>query len=158
MDRDDDPSSPAGRGWHSTFYTDEKIIAEQRAAKVGMRLEWINDGSDSVKILIGPKPTFRVDKSRQRKTWFNSIVVAHGGQDQRDNMVVQPEPVTFGDEKPLPTHAVYDCIKILEEESVAIPWEKGDVLLIDNLAVLHSRRPIVNSQTHTRRVLASICK
>ncbi|KAI7741347.1 hypothetical protein M8C21_029252, partial [Ambrosia artemisiifolia] len=154
MARDDDPMSPAGRGWHSTFSTHDKTIAEQRAATVGMKLEWVNDSSDSVKILIGPKPAFRDDNSRLGKTWFNSIVVAHGGPEQR---VVQPEPVTFGDLNPLPSHVVYDCIKILEEESAAIPWKKGDVLLIDNLAVLHSRRPIVNSSAHTRRVLASIC-
>ncbi|KAJ9568455.1 hypothetical protein OSB04_004421 [Centaurea solstitialis] len=151
MARDDDPTSPAGRGWHSTFSTTDKSVAEQRAAKLGMKLEWVNDdGSDSVKILIGPKPAFRVDDERQSKTWFNSMVVAHGGPGERDNTVVQPEPVTFGDGSPLPTHIVYDCINILEEECVAIPWKKGDVLLIDNLSVLHSRRPIVNSQTHNK--------
>ena len=31
--------------------------------------------------------------------------------------------------------------KVLEEESAVIPWQKGDVLLIDNKLVLHSRRP-----------------
>ncbi|CAN1168459.1 Clavaminate synthase-like protein At3g21360 [Linum perenne] len=48
--------------------------------------------------------------------------------------------ITFGGGDPLASDAVYGCLKIMEEESVAIPWEKGDVLLIDNLAVLHSRK------------------
>ncbi|TXG68822.1 hypothetical protein EZV62_003757 [Acer yangbiense] len=47
-----------------------------------------------------------------------------------------------------------ECLKILEEECVAIPWQGGDVLLIDNWAELHTRRP-TNSP---RRVLASFCK
>lgn len=158
MSRDDDPMSPAGRGWHSTFSTYDKTIAEQRAAKVGMKLEWTDDGSEAVKILIGPKPAFRIDNGRRSKTWFNSMVVAHGGPTERDNKLILPEPVTFGDGTPLPADVVYDCIKILEDECVAIPWKKGDVLIIDNLSVLHSRRPVVNSQTRTRRVLASICK
>lgn len=124
-----------------------------------MKLEWVDDGSDAVKILIGPKAAFRIDNGRGSKTWFNSMVVAHGGPSERDNMeLTGPEPVTFGDGDVLPAAVVYECIKTMEEECVAIPWKKGDVLLIDNLAVLHSRRPIVNSETHTRRVLASICK
>ncbi|RZB84570.1 Clavaminate synthase-like protein, partial [Glycine soja] len=48
--------------------------------------------------------------------------------------------VNFKYGQPLPSHIVYDCLHILEEESVAIPWQKGDVLLIDNWAVLYSRR------------------
>ncbi|MCQ6512929.1 TauD/TfdA family dioxygenase, partial [Vibrio parahaemolyticus] len=40
----DDPSSPIGRGWHSTFLTKDKSIAEERAAKLGMKLEWTEDG------------------------------------------------------------------------------------------------------------------
>ncbi|PWA51091.1 hypothetical protein CTI12_AA467550 [Artemisia annua] len=61
-------------------------------------------------------------------------------------------------DKPLPAQVLYDCIKTLEEEYVTILLKKGDVLLIDNLEVLHSRRPMVNSQINTRRALASICK
>ncbi|XP_024969859.1 clavaminate synthase-like protein At3g21360 [Cynara cardunculus var. scolymus] len=159
LNRDDDLTSPSGRGWQSTFSTHDKTIAEQRAAKMGMKLEWIDDdGLDSVKMIIGPLSAFRVDKARQSKTWFNSLVVGHGHGSQDNSTVVQPDPVTFGDGKPIPVDMVYDCIKILEEECVAIPWKKGDVLLIDNLAVLHSRRPCVNSQARSRRVLASLCK
>ncbi|KAJ9568452.1 hypothetical protein OSB04_004418 [Centaurea solstitialis] len=159
---DDDPTLPGGRGWRSTFFTNDKIIAEQRAEKVGMKLEWIDDDLDLVKITIGPKLAFRVDNARQSKTWFNSMVVNHthaGSRPcKRDNTIIQFEPVTFGNGASLPDNVVYDCIKILEEECVAIPWKKGDILLLDNLAVMHGRRSIVNSEAHTRRILASICK
>ncbi|KAK2654608.1 hypothetical protein Ddye_014464 [Dipteronia dyeriana] len=62
--------------------------------------------------------------------------------------------ITLGDSKPLPADICYECLKIFEEECVAIPWKKGDVLLIDNWAELHARRP-TNSPRH---VLASLCK
>ncbi|KAI3759719.1 hypothetical protein L6452_07736 [Arctium lappa] len=131
-----------------------------RAAKMGMNLEWIDDdGSDSVKMILGPMAAFRDDDVRQSKSWFNSLVVAHGhGAQDNNNAVVQPDTVTFGDGKSIPVETVYDCIEILEEECGAIPWKKGYVLLIDNLSVLHSRRPCVNSRDRSRRVLASLCK
>ncbi|KAL9247368.1 hypothetical protein vseg_020809 [Gypsophila vaccaria] len=145
----DNPASPIGRGWKSTFLTDDKSIAESRAAKLGMKLEWLENG---VKTVMGPIPAVKFDETRQRKVWFNSMVAAYTGWEDELNDPVKA--VTFGDGRPLPGDIVHDCLKILEEESVAIPWQKGDVLLIDNWAVLHSRR----SFEPPRRVLASLCK
>ncbi|KAK4482008.1 hypothetical protein RD792_012924 [Penstemon davidsonii] len=145
----DDPSSPIGRGWKSTFLTNDKSVAEERAGKLNMKLEWTDDG---VKTIMGPIPAVKYDETRQRKIWFNSMVAAYTGwEDARNDPV---KSVTFGDGTPLPAHIIYDCLKILEDESIAIPWQKGDVLLIDNLAVLHSRRPF----DPPRRILASLCK
>lgn len=149
LGEEDDPSSPIGRGWKSTFLTKDKTVAEERAAKLNMKLEWTED---DVKTIMGPIPAIKYDETRQRKIWFNSMVAAYTGwEDARND---PKKAVTFGDGNPLPEHVIYDCLKILEEESIAIPWRKGDVLLIDNLAVLHSRKPFVPP----RRILASLCK
>ncbi|CAN4089027.1 unnamed protein product [Withania somnifera] len=139
LGEDDDASSSIGRGWKSTFLTKDKSVAEERATKLGMKLEWIEDG---VKAIMGPIPGIKFNQERQQKIWFNSMVAAYSGwKDARNNPV---KAVTFGDGQPLPA----------EDESVAIPWKKGDVLLIDNLAVLHSRK----SFNPPRGVLASLCK
>ncbi|AEE76500.1 syringomycin biosynthesis enzyme-like protein [Arabidopsis thaliana] len=150
LGEDDDPSSPIGRGWKSTFLTHDKNLAEQRAVDLGMKLEWTEDGG--AKTVMGPIPAIKYDESRNRKVWFNSMVAAYTGWEDKRN---DPrKAVTFGDGKPLPADIVHDCLRILEEECVAVPWQRGDVLLIDNWAVLHSRRPF----DPPRRVLASLCK
>ncbi|GAB2293343.1 hypothetical protein Dimus_027545 [Dionaea muscipula] len=150
LGEDDDPSSPIGRGWKSTFMTKDKSIAEERAVKLGMKLEWMEDGV--VKTVMGPIPAVKLDERRHRKVWFNSMVAAYTGWEDKRNDPVKA--VTFGDGSPLPRHIIYDCHKILQEECVAIPWRQADFLLIDNWAVLHSR----TSFTPPRRVLASLCK
>ncbi|GAB4842302.1 hypothetical protein Ancab_012272 [Ancistrocladus abbreviatus] len=149
LSEDDDVSSAIGRGWKSTFLTDDKRVAEERAAKIGTKMEWLED---VVKTVMGPIPAIRVDESRQRKVWFNSMVIAYTSYEDARNDPTKA--VKFGDGRPLPPHIVYDCVRILEEESVAVPWQKGDFLLLDNWAVLHSRR----SFTPPRRILASLCK
>ncbi|KAG6425895.1 hypothetical protein SASPL_110103 [Salvia splendens] len=150
LGEEDDPSSPIGRGWKSTFMTADKAVAEERAAKLNMKVEWTEDGA---KTIMGPIPAIKEDETRQqRKTWFNSMVAAYTGWEDKRND--PKKAVIFGSGEPLPDHIIYDCLRILEEESVAIPWRKGDVLLIDNLAVLHARKPF----TPPRRILASLCK
>ncbi|KAH9714095.1 clavaminate synthase-like protein [Citrus sinensis] len=167
----DDLTSPTGRGWKSIFLTEDKSLAEERsiiheqqvsiaskpksqfglrAANLGLKLEWMEDGG--VKTVLGPIPAVTYDKIRQRKIWFNSIVMAYTCWKDTQNDPVKA--VTFGNGSPLPEDIVYDCMKILEEECVAIPWQNGDVLLIDNLAVLHARR----SSSRPRHILASLCK
>ncbi|KAL5755935.1 hypothetical protein ACOSQ2_020681 [Xanthoceras sorbifolium] len=140
---DDDYSSPSGRSWKSVFLTEDKSVAEERAAKVGHKLEWMDGG---VKRLMGPVPAIKYDKSRQHKIWFVSVA---GWEDMMEN-----NGSTFGDGTPLPADFRHECLRILEEECVAIPWQRGDVLLLDNFAVLHARRP----SKAPRRVLASLCK
>ncbi|GAB2302741.1 hypothetical protein Dimus_036736 [Dionaea muscipula] len=146
---DDDTSSAFGRGWKSMLATDDKTVAEQRAAEKGMKLEWLEDG---VRTTMGPLPATRFDRIRQRQVWFNSMIGSYTGPSDTRNDPTKC--VMFGDGRYLPADIVYDCQKILEEESVAIPWEDGDVLLVDNWAVLHARRSFVPP----RRVLASLCK
>ncbi|CAM6049550.1 unnamed protein product [Sphagnum compactum] len=147
----DDLSSAIGRGWQSTFLTTDRLEAEKRAAKLGVRLEWLSEGG-GVKTVTGPIPAIKTDELRHRPVWFNSIVAAYTGwKDSRND----PEKaVTYGDGTPLPKDAVLACLKVLEEEKVSIPWRHGDVLMLDNNAVQHSRKAFVPP----RRVLASLAK
>ncbi|KAJ4833353.1 hypothetical protein Tsubulata_002597 [Turnera subulata] len=149
-----DPSAPHGRGWKSMFSTQDRKVAEERAAKNRARLEWLDDesGSDSsVKMITGPVPSFIRDEPMNRTIWFNSLYFGSVYRDDQNKLL---GPITFGDGKPLPPDIVGDFINIVDEECVTIPWRRGDVMLIDNLAVLHARMPCFTP----RRVLACLCK
>ncbi|CAD6246669.1 unnamed protein product [Miscanthus lutarioriparius] len=119
-----------------------------RAAARGMELEWTGD---RVKTVTGPIPAVKWDERRGRKIWFVNMVAAYTGwKDARNGRV---NTVSFGDGSPLPGDIMDECGKILEEECVAIPWQQGDILLIDNWAVLHGRR---SSSPHDAYLLHSV--
>jgi alpha-ketoglutarate-dependent taurine dioxygenase len=47
-----------------------------------------------------------------------------------------------------------DAQAIMSEIEVAFAWQRGDVLLLDNRTVMHSRQPF----TGPRRILASLAR
>lgn len=146
----DDKTSAIGRGWQSTFLTKDKAEAEAKSANLGVSLEWQADGS--ARTVSGVLPALRVDKNTGREAWFNSMVAAFTGWNDSRNE--GEKAVLFGDGELLPKEAVLDCDRIMAEVSVAVPWQAGDLLLVDNHTVQHSRKSFVPP----RRVLASLAK
>lgn len=99
-----------------------------------------------------PIPAVRLHPVTGAELWFNSMVAAYTGwKDERND---PRTAVTFGDGSPLPEEAVAAVEREMTELAVAIPWQEGDVLLVDNYLVQHSRREFVPP----RRVLASLVK
>ena len=75
---------------------------------------------------------------RKRKRFFNQIFAAHRGW--TDDLNKPGQSVVFGDGGEMTWEAMAMMARVFEEESVVVPWCVGDVLLIDNLQVMHSRR------------------
>ncbi|KAK1298805.1 Clavaminate synthase-like protein [Acorus calamus] len=124
-------SSMRGRGW------------EDAAKALGMDIEWLLDGG--AKTMLRPRPLTRVFPDRKgRRMWFNTIVGMHGKE---------ISSATMADGTEIPSQVVKRCEEIIEEESIQFKWEKGDVLFLDNLALLHGRRP----SWPPRRVLVATC-
>ncbi|GJZ12125.1 clavaminate synthase-like protein [Tanacetum coccineum] len=134
----DEPLSPIGHGWVSTFMTKDKSIAEERSPIKHLRLSYRTQSN-----------LMKRGKEKYGLTaWWQLILVKKMQANDPD------KAVTFGDGRPLPAHVIHDGLKILEEESVVIPWQKGADLLLDNLSVLHARRAFEPPPW----VLASLCK
>jgi len=146
---EDQPLSSTGRGWKSAYATDDKKVAEERAAKLGTKLEWVGNAA---KVIAGPMPAIRFDKETQQKTWFNNLTGPTTGDRKIHDKGAFAE---LGNGDAVNDDAMEDCMRILNEECVIIPWQKGDVMLIDNLTVLHARQPLLKPP---RRILASLCK
>lgn len=147
----DDLTSPIGKSWTAAFQTTSQKVCERELVAKGFKVSWNSDGS-----LTTMTPLCKVfdHDSIGRETFFNSIVAARTGWNDARN--VGSHAVVYGDGSPLTSecHSMLDyAAAFMREHAVRTSWKKGDVMILDNRQVLHSREPYKKTD---RRVLASL--
>jgi hypothetical protein len=130
--------------------------AEMKMMEAGTTFEWIND-DEILKTTTAILPAIRMDsgsKRKNEKTFFNSVIAAYTGWNDSRN--VGEKAVILGDEigTPLDSDDVNTVLNIMNDICVAIPWQEGDMIIVDNRACMHSRRPYRGD----RRILASLAR
>ena len=147
MPAHDDPSSGMGRSWKSTLRAQTREQAEHRLKQLGYSWEWLPDGS--LRATTPVLPAVRKLPSG-RTSFFNQLIAAATGwKDARNDPA---RAITFGDGTPLDRDAVLVAAELADELSFDIPWQRGDVALVDNFVAMHGRRTFSGS----RKVLASL--
>lgn len=143
----DDAASGMGRSWQSTWRAENREQAEQRMTELGYTWEWLDDGC--LRATTPVLPAVR-EISDGRKSFFNQLIAAfQGWKDERND---PSKAITFGDGSPLDQQAVQRATEIAYEVAFDVPWQQGDVALVDNHVVMHGRRTFEG----TRKVLASL--
>ncbi len=85
-----------------------------------------------------------------RASFFNQLIAAFNGwKDTRNDPA---RAITFGDGAPLDSGDVAAASAIADEVTFDIPWQAGDLALVDNYVAMHGRRNFKG----IRRVLASL--
>ena len=143
----DDLESGQGRSWRSTLSTDDKSAAEDKLRKLGYQWEW--QEQDSLRVTTAVLPAVR-ETDNGRQVFFNQLIAAFRGW--KDTRNATEKSIRFGDDSAISTQAMAKAIHIGDELSFDIPWQSGDVALVDNFLVMHGRRPFEGQ----RRVLASL--
>jgi hypothetical protein len=153
MPEEDDPSSAIGRGWKSTYATQNRDEVEGRLRSLNYSGEWLPDGSLRTISPVLAAVRQDVGEGRSgRKTFFNSVVAVFTGWNDSRNK--GETAIQFADGSYLDPAVIAEAGALMEELAVAFPWEKGDFILIDNHTVMHSRKPF----TGKRLVTASLAK
>lgn len=147
MPPQNDPASGMGRSWQSTLRAPTSEEAEKRLKSLGYSWTWLEDGCLRATTPVLPAVRALGDG---RKSFFNQLIAAfQGWKDERND---PSTAITFGDGTRLDRDAVNVATRLGEELSFNVPWQRGDVALVDNYVTMHGRRAF----TGTRKVLASL--
>ncbi len=147
MPGENDLASGMGRSWQSTLKTQDREGAERRLRGLNYQWEWLPDGCLRATTPVLPAAMKLPDG---RRSFFNQLIAAYcGWKDARNDPA---KAITFGDGTPLDSEAVAEAIRLSDELAFDLPWQAGDVALVDNYVTMHGRRPFVGP----RKVLAAM--
>jgi len=147
MPLEEDLASGQGRSWKSTLGAENRQQAEGKLAHLDYGWQWQEDGSLSVTTPVLPAVRQLNDG---RTVFFNQLIAAfRGWKDARNS---GEKSICFGDGSAIGSSHMALAIDLADKLTFDIPWQSGDVALLDNFLVMHGRRPFQGKRT----VLASL--
>ena len=137
--------------WQDFFHTSDKAAVEQTCAKGGMSCEWTELGlrvsQRAQGVLTHPRTGVPV--------FFNQVQLHHVAcLDEETRTAMRqlfadedlPRNVYYGDGAPIPDEVIERIGEVYEQLCVETPWQKGDLIALDNMLVAHARRPFVGER------------
>lgn len=144
--------------WETAFQTSSKAEVEAYCRQHDIEWEWRpNDRLRTRQVCQGVAR----HPATGQELWFNQAHLFHVSSldaDERDALLELfdeadlPRNAYFGDGAPLDEAMLRGVRAAYDAERLVFPWEKGDVLLADNLLVAHGRMPYGGA----RRVLVAM--
>jgi hypothetical protein len=146
--------------WQEAFQTSDPQAVEAYCRKAGAEVEW--RGRDrlrtrSVRQVVATHP------KTGEVVWFNHAHMFHMSNVEPEVLSALleefapdelPRNAFYGDGSPLEVEALDHIRQVYRDTSVGFPWQKGDILLLDNFLVSHGREPFGGP----RRILVAMAE
>ena len=132
--------------WREFFKTDDRRAVESFCEQASIEYQWTEDGLRTRQV----SPTILRHPTTGEWIFFNQLQLHHPAcLDPEDRASIEklfdresfPRNVCFGDGEPIEDELMDEFSRLYEEEAVSFRWQQGDLLLVDNMLVAHSRRP-----------------
>lgn len=147
-----------GLSWQTVFQTTSRDEVEAYCREAGLECIW-KGGNRLRTYRTGPAivPHPRTGKM----LWFNHATFFHVttlGPEVCKALLKQfteedlPSNTYYGDGSPIEDSTLEELRHAYAQETVTFPWQKGDILLLDNMQIAHARNPF----TGPRRILTGM--
>lgn len=136
----------AGLSWQAVFETDDRAAIEAYCRHAVIEFEWTADGGVKT---VQRRPAVVRHPVTGEQVWFNQVDQWHPsnvGQSVASALAAQgyhdlPIDARYGDGSPLDPGILDEIRRVTWSQAAARPWQRGDLLLVDNMLVAHGRRP-----------------
>lgn len=135
-----------GLSWQEVFRTEDRRQVEQACARQGFEFEWHGERLRTSCV----RPAAVRHPRTGEWSWFNqaqhwhtsclnpatrtAVLAAFAPQDL-------PRSCRFGDGTAIPDDAMAAICAVYQDLEVSFGWERGDVLMLDNISTAHARNP-----------------
>jgi amino acid adenylation domain-containing protein len=138
--------------WQDFFHTKDKTVVEDYCRKHKIDFEWKNSDVLQTREL---RPAVAKHPKTGEMVFFNQLQLHHISCMEPeigesllslfglDNL---PRHVSYGDRTPIPDSVIDKISAIYEQATISFPWEKGDILMLDNMLTAHGRNPYIGSR------------
>src|SRR5262249_32177749 len=146
--------------WQDVFQTTGRTEVERGCRRLGLDFEWGEEGRLKTRQVCQAVVTH---PETGEEIWFNqahlfhissldeelaTVLLASGGEDDL------PRNTYYGDGSPIEPNVLAEIRAAFAAETVAFPWQRNDVLLLDNMLIAHGREPYKG----TRRVVVGMAE
>jgi alpha-ketoglutarate-dependent taurine dioxygenase len=133
--------------WQASFRTSDRAKVEEYCDGARIEYEW--NAGDRLRTRQ-VRPAVATHPKTGEKVWFNHILFWHvSSLDRRvrETLLAEfgveglPYNTYYGDGSTIEDSAIEEIRKAYDQERTEYRWQKGDLLLLDNMLVAHGRNP-----------------
>lgn len=146
--------------WSEVFQTQDKTVVEKYCFDNHLEFEWIDDNTLRTRQV---NPAIAVHPYTNELVWFNQAHLFHVSNLEQeigqsllaavgvDNL---PRNAFYGDGSALENDVLKVIRDVYDEVTFSFPWQKNDLILLDNMLYTHGRKPFVGE----RKVLVGMSR
>jgi alpha-ketoglutarate-dependent taurine dioxygenase len=139
--------------WQEVFQTEKRELVEEYCNKNNIEFRWNNEGPELTTKQVCQASTKH--PVSQEMVWFNQAHLFHYSALEKSDYTALinelgednlPRNAYYGNGDPIEIEVLEHIRKIYNEEKLKFLWQRGDIMILDNVLTAHAREPFIGNR------------